>query len=114
MGDAEVMVQKALSWAIRDWTAVDPEAVAAFLWAEADVASATRDGARAWVLRDSLSKQPPERAAALRHRLEGISRDRTAPSTSIASGQAAAYTAALTASNDAVAAQGDRYTRSRA
>jgi hypothetical protein len=50
----------------------------------------------------------------LRSRLEGIHRDATAPSTSIASSQAAAFAEALSASNDAVAAQGDRYTRSHA
>jgi len=114
MGDAETMVQKALSWALREWTRVDPEAVAAFVQAEADIASAAGDGARAWVIRDSLSKQPSARAASLREQLEGIRRDAKAPSTSIASTQAAAFAAALSNSNDAVAAQGDRYTRSRA
>ena len=39
---------------------------------------------------------------------------RQAPSTSIAAGQAAGFAEALTAANDAVAAQGDRYTRSHA
>jgi hypothetical protein len=114
MGDAEVMVQKALSWAVREWTPVDREAVAEFLAAEAELAARTRDGARAWVIRDSLSKQRAELAADLRTRLEGIRRDRSAPSTSIASTRAAAFAAALATSNDAVAAQGDRYTRSRA
>lgn len=114
MGDAEVMVQKALSWAVREWTAVDPEAVALFLAAEAELAARTRDGARAWVIRDSLSKQRAELAADLRTQLEGIRRDRSAPSTSIASTRATAFAAALATSNDAVAAQGDRYTRSRA
>ncbi len=114
MGDAEVMVQKALSWAIREWTLVDAEATAAFLRAQTDIAVEERDGARAWVIRDSLSKQPDALAGELRARLEGIRRDRKAPSTSIASMRAAAYADALASSTDAVAAQGDRYTRSRA
>lgn len=114
MGDAEVMVQKALSWAIREWTPVDEEAVAAFLRAETAIAADGRDGARAWVIRDSLSRQPDPLAAELRSSLEGIRRDAKAPSTSIASAHAAAFAEALEVSNDAVAAQGDRYTRSRA
>lgn len=114
MGDAEVMVQKALSWAVREWSSVDPEAVATFLREETTIAASERDGARAWVIRDGLTKQPPAVAAELRSRLEGIHRNATAPSTSIASSQAAAFAEALSASNDAVAAQGDRYTRSHA
>ena len=38
MGDAEVMVQKALSWAIREWTRVDAERTAALLRAETAIA----------------------------------------------------------------------------
>ena len=114
MGDAEVMVQKALSWAIREWTPVDPKGVITFLEAETDIAAETRDGARAWVIRDALVKQRSSLAADLRARLEGIRRDGSAPSTSIASTQAAAFAAALASTNDAVAVQGDRYTRSRA
>jgi hypothetical protein len=114
MGDAEAMVQKALSWAIREWTPIDPEATAAFLRDETAVAAEHRDGARAWVIRNALSKQPPELAADLRAQLEGIRRDRRAPSTSIASTRAAAFASLLANSPDAVAAQGDRYVRSRA
>ncbi len=114
MGDAEVMVQKALSWAVREWTPIDPEAVAALLRGETDIAAENADGARAWVIRDTLSKQPPELATELKSRLEGIRRNAKAPSTSIASTQAAAFTAALDSSSDAVAAQGARYTRSQA
>jgi 3-methyladenine DNA glycosylase AlkD len=114
MGDNEVMVQKALSWAIREWTPVDPEAVAAFLRQEAAFAAERHDGARAWVIRDTLSKQPPHIAAELRRRLDGIRRDPRAPSTSIAATHAADFAAALAHSTDTVAAQGDRYTRSRA
>jgi 3-methyladenine DNA glycosylase AlkD len=114
MGDAENMVQKALSWAIREWTPVDPEAVTAFLRAETAIAAEGRDGHRAWVIRDCLAKQPEAVAAQLRSALEGIRRSAKAPPTSIASTHAAAFAAALNASNDAVAAQGDRYTRSPA
>jgi hypothetical protein len=114
MGDAEVMVQKALAWALREWTAVEPEATLALLRAETATAAERRDGARAWVIRDALDKQPASVSADLRRRLEGIRRDLKAPSTSIASTHAAAFAAVLTASTDTVAAQGDRYTRSRA
>jgi hypothetical protein len=114
MGDAETMVQKALSWAIREWARVDADAALALLRAEVDIAVEHRDGARAWVIRDALQSQPSEVTAALRDRLTGIKRDRNAPSTSIASGQAASFAAALAGSTGAVAAQGDRYTRSRA
>jgi 3-methyladenine DNA glycosylase AlkD len=114
MGDAEPMVQKALSWALREWTPVDGAAVAGFLRAQASIAAEQRDGARAWVVRDALSKQPEAVGHELRAQLSGIRRDRHAPSTSIASTHAAAFSAALSSSTDAVAAQGDRYTRSRA
>lgn len=113
MGDAEPMVQKALAWAIREWTPVDAEATDALLRSETDIAVDRHDGARAWVIRNALAKQPPELAAELRERLAGIRRDAGAPSTSIASGRAAAFASALASTTDAVAAQGDRYTRSR-
>ncbi len=114
MGDAEAMVQKGLSWAIREWTPVSPDATAALLRSETSIAVEQQDGARAWVVRDALSKQPPEVAAALRDRLAGIRREAGAPSTSIAASHAASFAAVLSASNDALAVQGDRYTRSRA
>ena len=114
MGDAEVMVQKSLSWALREWTPVDPESMAMLLRDETAIAVERGDGARAWVIRDTLAKQPPELASALRHRLAGIRRDAGAPSTSIAASQAATFAALLAETNDAVATQGDRYTRSRA
>jgi hypothetical protein len=113
MGDAEEMVQKALSWAIRNWTRVDPEAVAAFLEAETETAKHTADGARAWVIRDSLAHQPPDRATELRARLAGLRRDRQAPSTSLAASRSAGF-AALIEAHDSAAHQGDRTTRSRA
>jgi 3-methyladenine DNA glycosylase AlkD len=114
IGDAEEMVQKALSWAIREWTRVDAMATAELLRAETILASEHRDGARAWVIRDSLSKQPQGLAGELREQLAGIRRDRRTASTSIAAGQAASFAAALASSHEAVAVQGDRYTRSRA
>ena len=114
MGDAEVMVQKALSWALREWTPVDPQATAGFLRQETDIAAENADGARAWVIRDALSKQPPELATELKSQLEGIRRNAKAPSTSIASTYAAVFSAALERSSDAVATQGARYTRSQA
>jgi hypothetical protein len=113
MGDAEQMVQKALSWAIRNWTRFDPEAVAAFLEAETERAERTADGARAWVIRDSLASLPSDRAADLRTRLAGLRRDPRAPSTSLAASRSAGF-AALIEAHDAAAHQGDRTTRSRA
>ncbi len=114
MGDAEPMVQKALSWAIRNWTRIDPAATAALLRAETTIAAERRDGARAWVIRDSLSAQPSELADRLRTSLTSIRRDANTPSTSIAAERALGFAGLLSASNDAVASQGDRYTRSRA
>jgi 3-methyladenine DNA glycosylase AlkD len=114
MGDAEEMVQKALSWAIREWTRVDSTATAALLTAEAEMAAKRADGARAWVVRDALGNQSPALATAVRADLLGIRRDRRAASTSIAAHQAAGFAAVLAGSNESVAAQGDRYTRSRA
>jgi 3-methyladenine DNA glycosylase AlkD len=114
MGDAEVVVQKALSWAIREWTRVDPGRTQELILAEASIAAQDRDGARAWVIRDALTNQKPDLADRVRAELAGIRRDGKAPSTSIAAGHAAGFSAALTGANDAIAAQGDRYTRSRA
>lgn len=114
MGDAEVMVQKALSWAIRQWTRVHPEAAAGLLRDETDLAAARGDGSRAWVIRASLSQQPAELSRSLRPRLAGIRRRRAVPSSSIAAARAARFAAVLSEGNEAVARQGDRYTRSRA
>jgi 3-methyladenine DNA glycosylase AlkD len=114
MGDAEVTVQKSLSWAIREWSRVDAQATADLLRAEATIAVERRDGARAWVVRDSLSHQASALATTLRRDLAGIRRSRNEPSTSIAARRAASFAALLSASHDAAAAQGDRYMRSRA
>jgi hypothetical protein len=114
MGDSAAMVQKALSWAIRAWTPVDPQGAADLLRDETGQAVGAADGARAWVIRDALSQQPVELAASLRGQLAGIRRDRHAPSTSIAAAQSARLAAVFLGAHDAVARQGDRTTRSRA
>src|SRR4051812_4219876 len=89
IGDAEPDVQKALSWALRTLAAIDLPATAAFLRAEAATARATRDGGRAWVIRDTLGKLPDELAEELRAALDGIRRRPGAPSTSRARATAA-------------------------
>jgi 3-methyladenine DNA glycosylase AlkD len=91
IGDAEPDVQKALSWALRTFAALDAEATTAFLSAEAGVARATDDGHRAWVIRDSLNKLPAEAATALRGQVDGIRRAPGAPSTSRAAIAAAEF-----------------------
>ena len=82
MGDAEPDVQKALSWAYRSLAQLDRDATTRALRDETDLASATNDGHRAWVIRDSLPKLAPADAAALRDRLAGVRRRAGAPSTS--------------------------------
>jgi 3-methyladenine DNA glycosylase AlkD len=114
MGDADATVQKSLAWAVREWTRVDAGATAAFLLAQTDLALQERDGARAWVIRNSLSHQPPAFEAAVRERLAGLRRDPAAPSTSIAASQAAGFSDLLAATSDVATIQGERYMRSRA
>jgi 3-methyladenine DNA glycosylase AlkD len=92
IGDDEPDVQKALSWALRSLTLVDPAAVLAFVERQADLAAADRDGQRAWVVRDTLPKLPPEAAAAIRGRLDGIRRRAGDPSTSRAAATVARFT----------------------
>lgn len=82
MGDSEPDVQKALAWAYRSLTLVDPAATSAALEAEATTAADTADGHRAWVIRDVLPKLAPLHAARLRARLEGIRKRPGGPSTS--------------------------------
>jgi 3-methyladenine DNA glycosylase AlkD len=89
IGDNQPDVQKALSWALRDFTAVDSAAVKAFLDDEALTARRTQDGNRAWVIKDAMAKLPDE-AGRYRQILEGIRRKPGGPSTSIASATAAA------------------------
>jgi 3-methyladenine DNA glycosylase AlkD len=91
VGDADPMVQKALSWALRSLMLVDEAATAAFLCREAATAIATGDGHRAWVVRDALEKLPQPTAAELRSAISGIRRRPGAPSTSRASTTAAAF-----------------------
>jgi 3-methyladenine DNA glycosylase AlkD len=82
IGDAEPDVQKALSWAYRSLAQLDPAATTRALEAETDLAVATADGHRAWVIRDSLSKLEPGVAERLRARLAGIRKRAGAAATS--------------------------------
>jgi 3-methyladenine DNA glycosylase AlkD len=82
MGDAEPDVQKALAWAYRSVTPLDPARTAAALEAETALATAHDDGHRAWVIRDSLAKLDPATADTLRERLVGIRKRPGAPATS--------------------------------
>jgi 3-methyladenine DNA glycosylase AlkD len=91
MGDAEPDVQKALAWAYRAMAQVDADATTAALRAETDRAVTTRDGHRAWVIRDSLPKLDPATADELRGRLEGIRKRPGAPATSDAAETAAQF-----------------------
>ena len=81
LGDAEPNVQKALAWALRALVLVDPDAVLAFVEREAARAARTDDGHRAWVLRDTLAKLPPARAAAIKAELGSVRRRAGTPST---------------------------------
>ncbi len=111
MGDREPDVQKALSWALREWVKADPVAVARLLRDETAIAVRASDGYRAWVIRDALSAQPADLAADLRHRLDGIRRRPGAPSTSTASAAAAGFTSVVGLADRAVAQQGERMAR---
>lgn len=107
MGDAEPYVQKALSWALRSWCAVDMPGVVRLLQAETGRAAETADGNRAWVIRDALVALPPSEAAALRARLAGLRRRPGAPSTSTATAVAAPLV-------DLIARRGDAEPEARA
>jgi 3-methyladenine DNA glycosylase AlkD len=91
IGDAEPDVQKALSWAYRSLAALDREATTAALEAETDIAVASDDGHRAWVIRDTLAKLDPADADRLRTRLAGIRKRPGAPATSQAAAMAAQF-----------------------
>jgi len=84
IGDADPDVQKALSWAYRSMAMVDLAATTSALEGEAATAAAKDDGHRAWVIRDSLSKLEPARAARLRAELGSVRRKAGAPATSAA------------------------------
>lgn len=91
IGDAKPDVQKALSWSLRAMTLVDQAATLALLRVEAAVAARTRDGHRAWVIRDALEKLPVEARSELGEMLVGIRRRPGEPSTSRAAAQAAGF-----------------------
>ena len=91
IGDADENVQKALSWALRNWTRVDPAGVARFLDEQAARAASDADGHRAWVVRDALSALDAAQAARLRALLAGLRRVPGAPATSSASAASAAF-----------------------
>jgi hypothetical protein len=69
---------------------VDAPAVAV-LREQAELAVSTGDGARAWVVRDTLPKLPPVDADGIRARIAGVRRRPGAPSTSLAAGSAARF-----------------------
>jgi 3-methyladenine DNA glycosylase AlkD len=92
IGDNEPDVQKALSWALRSYAALDPAAVRAFLDEEVQMARRTQDGNRAWVVRDTLAKLPDE-TERYRRLLDGIRRQPGGPSTSTAAATAAVFIA---------------------
>jgi hypothetical protein len=91
IGDNEPDVQKALSWPLRDFAAVDSAAVGAFVDRQTQIAAGARDGHRAWVIRDMLVKLPPEATTRIKTALTGIRRQPGLPSTSEASATAAAF-----------------------
>lgn len=112
MGDADDQVQKALSWALREWARVDRTAVGTWLTDQSMLAAATGDGHRAWVIRDALASQPATVADQIRARLAGIRRRADAPSTSRASTIAQQFGLAAMA-DAAIAQQGDRFSGRR-
>ena len=113
IGDADDQVQKALSWALREWARVDREAVGTWLDQQSVLAAATGDGHRAWVVRDALPALTPATSTAIKARLAGVRRRADAPSTSRASGIAQEF--GLAAMTDrAIAQQGDRFSGRRA
>lgn len=113
IGDRDPWVRKSLSWALREWGRIAPDPVAAFLEHQAAIARDHTDGHRAWVVRDSLTHLPRDRAAALRSQVHGIRARAGSPSTSRAAAAAAQFGIGSLAST-AVAQQGDRYARSHA
>ncbi len=91
IGDAEPDVQKALAWALRSLVVVDRAAVIAFVSRQSDLAASSRDGNRAWVIRDTLAKLPSDDAARIRLELDGIRRRSTDGSTSRAAATVARF-----------------------
>jgi 3-methyladenine DNA glycosylase AlkD len=91
IGDDQPDVQKALAWAIRSMILVDGTTTLAFVERQSELAAAKGDGHRAWVLRDTLGKLPPEAATRIRAGLEGIRRRAGDPATSRAALTAARF-----------------------
>lgn len=91
IGDAERDVQKSLSWALRNLLSVDRDAVMAFLEHEAAGAAEHSDGHRAWVIRDTFEKLPPDAIERLRSVLGSVRKRPGAPSTSRAAAAAASF-----------------------
>ena len=91
IGDADADVQKSLSWALRSMALVDPAALERFLAEQTARAAETRDGHRAWVIRDALGAIEPTHSEPLRERLAGIRRRADAPATSAAAATATAF-----------------------
>jgi 3-methyladenine DNA glycosylase AlkD len=110
IGDADDQVQKSLSWALREWSTVDPAGVSTLLQVETVAARASGDGHRAWVIRDALPAVPPTEGERIKAQLEGIRRRPGSPSTSRAATLAAGFNIGALA-DQAVALQGDRYAR---
>ncbi|HWO10289.1 MAG TPA: DNA alkylation repair protein [Polyangiaceae bacterium] len=110
IGDADIDVQKSLSWALRSWNEVDERGVEDFLIEEARDARRTNDGHRAWVVRDALTwpGTDPRIAADIRQTLEGVRRLPGAPSTSAAASVAGQFAGLDQMSDQAVAMQGVR------
>ena len=82
IGDADPDVQKALAWALRSLARVDRTALVRFADEQSVLAGETRDGHRAWVIRDALPALAPGDASRIRARLAGVRRHPGAPSTS--------------------------------
>lgn len=113
MGDADDQVQKALSWALREWSRVDRGLVGGWLERQSVLAAATGDGHRARVIRDALARQPDDVGGPIRVCLAGVRRKAGAPSTSRATGIAHQYgLARLT--DQVTARQGERFMGRRA
>jgi 3-methyladenine DNA glycosylase AlkD len=113
IGDDEPDVQKALSWALRNFAALDRAAVTRFLQTETETARRTNDGHRAWVIRDALSKLQPDAAARMRTDLDGIRRRPGAPSTSRAAAAAAQLLQQLPAGTPSRAGEQPRRTSAK-
>jgi len=94
IGDDARDVQKALSWALRSLTLVEPGAVEAFCDEQARIAAEHDDGHRAWVVRDAVAKLDPAAAAAIKGRVAAVRKRPGAPSTSDAAAIAASFVAA--------------------